>query len=391
MLAIRKLFDLFYRKVQFGPSQIKECLYYIEEAEKLAEDKRVSVRLNELKSYMAYVYLYSAAQDVKNGTLEQRLLPVEKMAWTLYESKIIHSYRIMQLLSYNFLNAQTPDKALSEYYYKLHLKTFPDSDDPDAYWRKDYTYSPTEIANILTNIGATRTLGSEIYSGEIVDQIAASKSNYKPKSKITLEGNFTVRGYFSLFAEKPSNIAISWHLSNSQQDLPSATISGTDKDYNAVYDYPIKGQSGKISISLSKGESYFFIHASPNTTYELKIELNTVYCFFKGSPRGKMNFRDEKNNYTYNPSSYPSHFYIPQNAKEVQYKVQLNSLKIISPNGTQAKTELLKTFPDGGWEIRSFTPPPNQRGKFWKAVINNNYNYEMLNIPDVYFLFEEKN
>jgi hypothetical protein len=52
------------------------------------------------------------------------------MAWTLYETKIIHSYRIMQLGSYTFLNAQTPDKSLAERYQKLHRLTFPNQMTP---------------------------------------------------------------------------------------------------------------------------------------------------------------------------------------------------------------------------------------------------------------------
>ena len=51
------------------------------------------------------------------------------------------SYRIMQLVSYSFLNAKTTDKTLAEHYHQLHLLTFPESNDPDAYWKKDYSYT----------------------------------------------------------------------------------------------------------------------------------------------------------------------------------------------------------------------------------------------------------
>jgi hypothetical protein len=80
---------------------------------------------------------------------------------------------------------------------------------------------------------------------------------------------------------------------------------------------------------------------------------------------------------------------MPQNVTEVQYKVQLNALRIIAPDGSTVQTKLVSELP-GGFQIRSFVAPANQQGKFWKAVITGNYNYEFLNIPDIYFLFKEK-
>jgi hypothetical protein len=57
--------------------------------------------------------------------------------------------------------------------------------------------------------------------------------------------------------------------------------------------------------------------------------------------------------------------------------------------GKAVNTTLISTSP-GGFELRSFEVPPGFSGKFWKAVISNNYNYQFLNIPDRYFLLIEK-
>jgi len=387
---VKKLFGLFYRQPKFSPSQMNSAVGYIQQAEKQNKDARVTERINELKLYLVYVQLYSASQNEQNGSLEQRYLPVEKIAWTLYEKKIIHSYRVMQLVSYAFLNTKTTDAALAIRYQKLHLLTFPESDDPEVFWKKNYAYSSAEVMDLFNKITGSQNTSPEIHAVVIIDQIKASKLNFNPKNKITIYGSSSTRGYFTLFAEKPATIIINWKLANDQGNMPSASFSGTDVNYRAVYDYPLKGGSGKISVSIPTGESDFFINASQGTIYTFDLQLNNVYCYFGGSPRGKMNFLDEKGNYTYDPKIYPSFFYMPDNVTEVQYKVQLDALRIIAPDGTSPKTKLLETI-YGGWEIRSFVPPANQRGKFWKAVISGNYNYEMLNIPDVYFLFEEKN
>src|SRR5205814_8049752 len=108
----------------------------------------------------------------------------------------------------------------------------------------------------------------------------------------------------------------------SKGEPTTATISGTDKAYEVVYDYSLKTPTGKLSISLPAGESSIFVNASANTFYTLQLQLNDVYCYFDGSPRGIMNFLNEKGTYTYDPSYFPAYFYIPKNTSEVRYKFQ---------------------------------------------------------------------
>jgi hypothetical protein len=388
--AIKKLFGLFYRQPNFNLAQLRTATNYIRQAINEAKDERIIQRINELKLYLVYIYMYFESQDEKNGNLEQRSLPLTKIALTLYEKKIIHSYRIMQLVSYGFLNAKTSDASLASRYHRLHILTFPETDDPDAYWKKNYTYSMPELSKMFDDIGLNQNLTEPASVSSISDQIKVSKLSYKSKNKITIRGNAYVRGYFSLFAEKPTTITLNWSLTNDQGKVPSATISGTDLSYQAVYDYPLSGNSGNISVSLPAGKSDFFINASTGSTYTLEMQLNGAYCFFGSSPRGKMQFLDENGTHSYDPKIYPSYFYMPENVTEVQYRVQSDALKIIAPSGVTVKTKLIRTGSDT-FEIRSFVPSSDQKGKFWKAVINNNYNYEMLNIPDVYFLFQEKN
>jgi len=140
---------------------------------------------------------------------------------------------------------------------------------------------------------------------------------------------------------------------------------------------------------LPAGETSFFVHASANTSYILKMQLNNTFCYFDGSPRGKVGFLDDKEAFSYDPLYYPSYIYIPGNTSSVQYRVQVNALKIFTPNGEAVATKLISTSA-GGFELRSFEVPAGFSGKFWKAVISNNYDYQFLNIPDRYFLLIEK-
>ena len=387
---VKKLFDIFYFQSQFAPADLDKSLDLIEQAQKLSTDPQVSLRVKELKLYLGYVSLYLQSQDLSNGDVEQRLLPVAKIAWTLYQTKIIHSYRIMQLVSYGFLNAKSPDKSLTDRYQKLHRLTFPESNDPDAFWKKNYSYSANEINQVFTNEKQRKktSLVSNT-TATINEEVMAAKPLYAPKQSITLQSNYLQRGYFSLFCEMPTTVNISWSLTNSKGEPANITISGTDKNYKAVYDYPLKTATGKLSISLRAGETTFFIYANANTTYVLQLQLNNAFCYFDGSPRGKVVFLNDKGANSYDPLYYPSYIFIPKNTTEVQYRVQVNALKIFTPEEQSITTKLISTSA-GGFELRSFEVPPNLAGKYWKAVISGNYNYQFLNIPDRYFLFQKK-
>src|SRR4030095_4617544 len=133
----------------------------------------------------------------------------------------------------------------------------------------------------------------------VADQIAEAQNGYRTKKNITLQGNSLNRGYFNLFAEKPETIVIDWKLTNSKGDLPTATISGSDKNYKTVYDHSLSSSSGKISISIPAGESNFFINAGANTIYILHLQAGDAFCYFDGSPRGKINFLNQKGTYSY--------------------------------------------------------------------------------------------
>jgi hypothetical protein len=390
--SVKKLFDIFYRQTQFGIADLNKAVSYIQEAEKLTTDPRVSARINDLKTYMSYVSIYMKSQDLETGSLDDRLLPVGKMAWTIYQSKIIDSYRIMQLGSYSFLNAQTPDKALAEHYHKVHLQTFPESDDPSVYWKtNNYKYGRDEIDKMFNSINepGKQARSVSFTPAVITDQITAAKASYQPKDNITLQGNYTVRGYFSLFTEKPATLIINWSLTNSKNETPSGSISGTDKSYQAVYDYPLQSSSGKLSISIPAGESAFFINAGSYTTYTLQMKLDNAFCYFDGSPRAAMSFLNDKGNYSYDPVYFPTYVYVPKNVTEVQYKVQVDGIKISAPDGSPVTTKLIKTLADGT-QLRSFSVAPDLAGKFWQITVLGNYNYQFLNIPDRYFLFAKK-
>jgi hypothetical protein len=388
--AIKEVFDIFYKRAQFGFFDFYEALHHVQKAQQLTTDQQALSRINEIKLYLCYAYLYLKSQDIETGNLEQRQLSLEKIAWTLYKRKIIHSYRIMQLVAYNFVNARPSDKALATHYQKLHLMTFPESPDPDALWKHDYSYSSTDVDNMLNQMFASKkeAARSPTVPG-ISEQVMMVNPDYQADQNIMFQGNDRSRGYFYLFSKKPETVTISWSLTNSKGDVPTATISGADKSYRSVYDYPLKSSTGKVSIPIPAGESSFFINASTNTTYTLQVQPGAAFSYFEPSPWGKMIFLNEKGTPSYNPPNFPTYIYVPKGINQVQYKVQGNFLKIVAPDGNPVTTNLDKQL-SGGIQLRSFAVPPNFSGKFWQAIIPGIYFYQFLNIPDRYFLLEKK-
>jgi len=133
---VKEILDAFYRRPSFDVPQLQEAFYYANQASDEKNSKQVMYRLNELELYLTYIDTYFKSRDEKNGSLEQRNMSVYNMAWSLYEKKILHSYRIMQLVSYGFLNAKTTDPTLAARYKELHLKTFPETPDKNPVLEK---------------------------------------------------------------------------------------------------------------------------------------------------------------------------------------------------------------------------------------------------------------
>jgi hypothetical protein len=125
----------------------------------------------------------------------------------------------------------------------------------------------------------------------------------------------------------------------------------------------------------------------------MEIKIDDGLFFFDGAPRATMNFyktfSDPDNRYTYEPPYYPSYIFFPKNTRTIDYNVQLNALALTSPSGKKIVSNLIQSE-YGGFEIRQFKIDQMETGKIWKAVITGNYNYNFLNIPDRYYLLEEK-
>ena len=68
----------------------------------------------------------------------------------------------------------------------------------------------------------------------------------------------------------------------------------------------------------------------------------------------------------------------------------MNALNIYTPDGNPLPATTLHETMLGGVEIRSFKVDPQYRGKFWQGIVSGNYNYELLNIPDVWYMLEPK-
>jgi hypothetical protein len=389
-VPVKKMFDLFYQSPQFSRLQLPEVYELMDEAENLAKDQTVKKRLSDVKLYITYIATYYRGQSITSTSIENNLLPVAQLAWNLYQSKVIDSYRIMQLVSYTFLNANPADKGLKSRYQQLHLLTFPESDEPSAFWRKDWNINQSNFDQHYKK-NAPKLDNNNLTVANIISldkQLQISKQQFKPSQELIIQSDYTVRGYISLFAEKPVTITINWKLKGQGNTLPSLTISGMSGNYSTIYDERLSGTTGQLQLNISQGKTYLFMNAASNSIYNISVKLKGAYAYFEGSPRGKMNFIKKDGMATYSAPEYPSYFYVPGNIESVQYKVQANALQIFDPENKPVTTTLLTS--EGGVEIRQFLVPKNYRNKFYKLEVTGNYNYQLLNIPDQYFLLNRK-
>jgi hypothetical protein len=387
---ILELFQLFYNQPSFGIQYMGNALKLLNEAVALATDNEVHKRSNELKEYLQFAHLVYQSRDVKNGTTYQRLLPVAEYAWKLYPQKIVHSYRIMQLVSYAFLNIDKNDKDYA-LYQKLHIDWFPETDRTKAAWAKirqgiDLTQVNSDFHSLIGKYKVADLPGS--YDFEKVEE--SISQSFLPGKTMVFGGGSLVRGYFGVYSDKATTLTLHYKIDGPK---PFLTLSSIDKNY--LHDTAIVAtkMAGTIAIKLSAGETTIFLNAGDECSYRIQVAITNGLFFFDGSPRGKLAFykafSDPYEQYTYQPAFYPSHIFVPKGISSMDYKVQLNALTITSPIGRKIKSDLLLSE-HGGFETRKFAIQSNETGKIWKAEVSGNYNYNFLNIPDRYLLLQEK-
>lgn len=387
---IAQLFQLFYNESAFGSQYMGNAVSLLNEANALAKDGDVQKRLNELKEYLQFVHLVYQSRDTKNGTAYQRLLPIAEYAWKIYPQKIVHSYRIMQLVSYAFLNIDKKDKDYA-LYQQLHLKWFPETERSKSSWAGiQQGISASQIDKnfeTLKNIYKPSVPPVTYTIAEIQNLVASS---FVPKKTLVIGGSSYVRGYFGVYTDQPATLSIKYKIDG---DKPSLTFSSTDRSYTHDTAIIVNAPNGMVTIKLPPGETTVFLNAGNSCTYRLQAGINHGLYFFDGAPRGTMafykNFSDAYDQYTYQSPFYPSHIYVPKNQKSIDYRVQVNALTITSPAGRKIKSDLLTTE-DGGFETRRFSIQSGETGKIWKAEDSGNFNYNFLNIPDRYLLLDEK-
>jgi hypothetical protein len=387
---ILQVFNLFYRN-QFNKDDLGTVARLLQKADKTKTTELIKQRLDELKLYLTYIDLVYQSRNPENGNAEQRLIPLATYAWKLFPTGIIHSYRIMQLISYSFLNTPTTDKNYKSY-QKLHADWFPETDKNRSAWNKIPQGVPASTLNknfqaIIKDYPIVVTNNS--YKPATMSQLF-NDAGLKPKRTLIFGGSSLVRGYFGVYAEQASTLLLSYRI---EGENPKLVISGVDKNYSRDTAIVLENSSGKINIQIPAGETTIFFNAGYNCTYRVEAKINNGFYFFEGAPRGKMafykNFNDPYESYTYLPDVYPSHFYVPEAIHEISYKAQLNQLTITSPARSKVNSMHASTD-DGSFEFRKITLIPGESGKIWQAVVGGNFNYNMLNIPDRYFLLEKK-
>jgi len=388
---VTKLFALFYESSQFNVGQLGAAVALLNEIKEADLSGAERFRIHELKQYLHYIHLVFQSRDAKGGTLSERFLPLATYAWKIYDQKIVHSYRIMQLASYAFLNAPKNGKDDGAN-YQLHLDWFPETERSKTKWgqiRQGYDQAAIakDFAKLqqlypATALPATATLE------EVWNQV---QQTHKPRTALVIGGNHHMRGYFNVYSPVKTELTIRYRLGGTAAK-PQLVLSSLDGQYAAPTAKTIDQASGTYTVTLSPGETFFFINAATDVVYRMEISIRSGFIFFNSSPRGIMTFYrrfdDPADGYTYDPAYYPSYIYVPQGLKAIDYRVQLNALKLTAPGNKVKTSRVIQTESD--FEVRKIELEPAERGRIWKASISGNYNYGLLNLPDRYLFLEEK-
>jgi type IV secretory pathway component VirB8 len=385
------LFHLFYSEPNFTQELIGNAAVLIKDADALSTSESIRQRINELKLYLNYIDLVYQSRDLKKGKLYQRLLPLVEYAWKLFPDKIIHSYRIMQLVSYAFLNNDPSDRE-HLIYQQLHNDWFPDTERSKSAWNRIVqNISSKERENNFQELLKNYKPSTQMPSYYLKDMATIAKSQeLKPKKQLIFGASSVTRGYVGIYTDKPAILSFKYQINGPQ---PQLRISSVDNDYLNDTAIVITKSFGTVDIRIPLGETTLFLNAGDDCSYRVELNLSAGMFYFDGSPRGTMafykNFTAPYEQYTYDASFYPSHIFIPGNISTINYRVQLNMLSITSPTGRKIDPELISKE-TGGVEFRKFSIQSNEGGKIWKTQVAGNFNYNFMNIPDRYLLLEKR-
>lgn len=390
---IKELFSLFYLKGSFTPDQLWNASDLLTKASIVKGDKVYNDRIAELKQYLYFIHLVFQSRNEQVGSFADRQLPLLQYAWKLYETRIIHSYRIMQLVCYAFLNWNSSDPKYKEY-HQIHLDWFPESERSKTTWSKlSQNFSPQEVEKNFQLI-KSRYSKTEDRASFTMNEVwkAVNEAGYKPKKEFVFSGNYSLRTHFNIAATKTTRVKIRYKLTSTTENA-RITLSGIDQNYTTATAYMLTEKEKEFSFTIPAGENYFFVHAADYVSYRMQVTIDDGLIYFSGSPRMIMafykKFGDEDPAYTYDPGYFPSYFFMPANSTSLLYKVQLNNLAILSPSGKTYPSRVL-VQEHAGFETRQFSFPKEESGKIWKSVVLGNFNYSLISIPDQYFLIEPK-
>ncbi|RYE52978.1 MAG: hypothetical protein EOP48_15340 [Sphingobacteriales bacterium] len=388
---ISRLFSLFYNSPQFNQGMLGNAVQLISKVENKPFGKPELFRINELKLYLQYIHLVYQSRDESKVELKDRLVPLAQYAWQIYDSKIVHSYRIMQLVSYAFLNRPQTDKNYPKF-YQLHLDWFPETERKSTKWNHmAQGVSDSQINVYFSSLKKLYIETSESPQLNLSTLWNELQKNFEPKKTAAFGGSSLNRGFFGIYTPQKTEIKIKYRVIGNSS-TPLFTISGIDNEYLSPITYSTDKKEGEFKATIPAGATNFFMNVSGGLTYRIEVSIGSGIFYFNSSPRGVMGFyhlfNDDIENYTYDPKYYPSYFFVPKGLSSIEYRVQVDALKLTPPSKTQKNSKVLKTESD--FEIRRVDVSKNESGQFWKAQIGNNYNYNMMNLPDVYFLMTEK-
>lgn len=389
---IKDVFSTFYLRVGFSQGQLGNVLELLSKASSLSKDETYQKRLLELKEYLYFIHLVFQSRNESSGSLTERQVPLLKYAWQLYETKIINSYRIMQLVCYGLMNMNHSDPNYKKY-YQTHLEWFPETERSKTAWNKmPQLISSAEIEKSFQTVKNFYPKIATEPAFDINNVWNVLSDQFKPKKEFVFSGNSTQRAYFNVAAKKPVTIKIKYKLTATGTQS-KITLSGIDKNYTTPKAFALTEPQGEFSFSIPAGETSFFVNAADYVSYRMQVTISEGLIYFPGSPRMIMGFYkkfdDPDNLYTYQPGYFPTYVFIPGSITTVQYRVQLNALRITSPSGKTYLSKVLSNE-DSGFETREFSFPKTESGKLWNAVVSGNYNYNFINIPDRYFLLERQ-
>ncbi len=348
---MRRMLGRWFEDFLLSDQELALSLQDLLEADRLADTEAVRLRLDDYKRYVHYIrlwheYLHSAPEQRHQYT--DRLI---EYCWRIYDSTMIHAFRMTQLLAYRHERADEAHRLK----WDVHQGTVD--------WTSIKPVERAELDRLLAD-GATRyqpaTYERRRYSADLVPLQTPTPAAEGWTSTPTLGGAASFRFHVAA-ANRPLTLRLACGLMDNRAPTTAVRIRGPQDQVVLDVLQPTDGQTRDLTFTPPQPGSYQLQIDDQKSLFQLHVPNSLPLVITAGLMSGDL--------------SGPLYFFVPQGLK----RVALYCPGVIPVEIRDGAGQLVPGPAQGSIIL---DVPPGQDGTVWSITRFKSWEHlKLLNVP----------